>query len=202
MNQERSVAGDEHSAVIRDDLEALFGLDRETGRPCGDHCHHVCTVCGSTECRCGCASTCTDIPYVLSSDPVDDPLEMGIAPLVYELNRLKVFHPCWSCEGHDRVGDSFWKAPKVWFYCRSVVHLRLLSDSLAELHARDIIGVPWQVRLTFSRADDPDTMFSVEPIIDRANVPTLNALHADVSAIADCLHGLITGRARILYRHA
>ncbi len=202
MNQERSAAVNDHSAVIRDDLEELFGLDRKVGRPCGEHCHHICTECGSTNCRCGCARTCSDIPHVLSSDPIDDPLEVGIAPLVYELNRLKVFHPCWSCEGHDGAGNAVAQAPKVWFYCRSVVHLRLLSDSLAELNARDIVGVPWQVRLTFSRADDPDTMFSIEPFIDQSDSPTLEVLHADVGAIADRLHGLITGRARILYRHA
>jgi len=202
MKQARSAVSDDHTAIIREDLEALFGLDRETNRPCGTHCHRVCTVCGSTDCRCGCSRTCADIPHVLSGDPVEDPLEAGIAPLVYELNRLKVFHPCWSCEGHYGSGDRLWKAPKVWFYCRSVVHLRLLSDSLTELHARNIVGVPWQVRLTYSKADDPDTMFSLEPVVDWSDAPSLDALQADVGAIAEHLCGMVTGRARILYRHA
>ena len=38
---------------------------------------------------------------MLSSDPERYPIEPGIVPLVFALRGLRVFEPCWSCEGHD-----------------------------------------------------------------------------------------------------
>jgi len=58
------------------------------------------------------------------------PIESGIAPLVFELKRLGVFEPCWSCEGHNDPGGNLWKIPRVWFYCDSVV--QVLGKTLRE----------------------------------------------------------------------
>ena len=92
-----------------------------------------------------CSRHCPDIPRVLSSDPENHPLESRIAPLVYEIKRLEVFDPCWSCAGHDGADGALWKIPRVWFYCRSVVHLRVLADALKELHLDRRLSVPWRV---------------------------------------------------------
>ncbi len=50
---------------------------------------------------------------MLSSDPESHPLESRIAPLVYELKRLEVFDPCWSCAGHNGTDGALWKIPRV-----------------------------------------------------------------------------------------
>ncbi len=123
-------------------------------------------VCASDCPRAGpgrCSRQCPDLPRMLSSGPENHPLESRIAPLVYELKRLEVFDPCWSCEGHNGTDGALWKSPRVWFYLRSVVHLRVLADALKELHLDRRLSVQWRVVLTFSDGDNADTTFSLEP---------------------------------------
>ncbi len=169
-------------------------------RPCAPACQRVCPQCGSTECLCCCTRDCPEIPYALSSDPVDHPLEPGITALVFELKRLNVYYPCWSCEGHESPDRGLWRIPRVWFYCRSVVHVRLLSDGVKELFIRKITGARWQVVVTFSEVDNPDTMFSLEPVVRKGGSPRLSDLQNDAVAIAERLHSLVTGRATVLAR--
>jgi hypothetical protein len=146
-----------------------------------------------------CSRSCPDIPRILSSDPEKFPLETRIAPLVYELKRLGVFEPCWSCEGHDRPDGSFWKRPQVWFYAHSVVHLRVLADGIKELHLRKMLSVPWKIAVTFSDSDNAETTFSLRPRIDHSNV-TLASLQNDVDAIASALHAQVLAEALKLSR--
>ena len=47
-----------------------------------------------------CEATCPEAPKALTSDPVNYPIETGIVSLVFEMKRLGIFEPCWSCEGH------------------------------------------------------------------------------------------------------
>jgi hypothetical protein len=61
-----------------------------------------------------CSRHCPNIPQALSSDPENNPIEISIAPLVFEGNRLGVFDTCWSCEGHNGPDGKLWKMPKVW----------------------------------------------------------------------------------------
>ena len=135
----------------------------------------------------------------MSSDPVNHPLEGRIAPLVYELKRLEAFHPCWSCEGHNGPDGKLWKIPRVWFYCGSVVHLRVLADAVKELHLTETLSVPWRVVLTFSSEDNADTTFSLEPDLDHER-PLLPALQRDIDAIAEHLRELAFTEARKLSR--
>lgn len=135
----------------------------------------------------------------MSSDPVNHPLEGRIAPLVYELKRLEAFHPCWSCEGHDGPDGKLWKIPRVWFYCASVVHLRVLADAVKELHLTETLSVPWRVVLTFSDENNSDTTFSLEPDLDHER-PRLPALQRDIDVIADHLRESAFTEARKLSR--
>ncbi len=148
-----------------------------------------------------CSRHCPDIPRMLSSDPEKHPLESRIAPLVYELKRLEVFDPCWSCEGHNGTDGALWKIPRVWFYCRSVVHLRVLADALKELHLDRRLSVPWCVVLTFSDRDNADTTFSLEPD-PAAPRPPLAALQRDLDTIAGHLRDVVFDEARKLSRNA
>ena len=111
------------------------------GRVCRPECDAVCPSCSFTFCACCCSCDCAYIPAVLTSDP-NFPIETMIAPLAFELKRLGVFEPCWSCEGHNDHDDKLWKIPRVWFNCASVVHVRLLSDVLKELEIDELINGP------------------------------------------------------------
>ncbi len=123
------------------------------------------------------------------------PIEEGIAPLVYELNRFDMFKPCWSCEGHLGPKGDLWKVPRVWFYCSSVVHVRLLSDVLAQLQADRATHVPWRVRVTFSDVDNPDTTFSLRPDIFDDDECSLEKLQQDVRIISERLEPMIASAA-------
>jgi hypothetical protein len=148
-----------------------------------------------------CSRHCPDLPRMLSSDPENHPLESRIAPLVYELKRLEVFDPCWSCEGHNGTDGALWKIPRVWFYCRSVVHLRVLADALKELHLDRRLSVQWRVVLTFSDGDNADTTFSLEPSPVGPR-PPLAALQRDVDTIAQHLRDVVFDEALKLSRNA
>ncbi len=161
-------------------------------------------VCASDCPRAGpgrCSRHCPDLPRMLSSDPENHPLESRIAPLVYELKRLEVFDPCWSCEGHNGTDGALWKIPRVWFYCRSVVHLRVLADALKELHLDRRLSVQWRVVLTFSDGDNADTTFSLEPSPADPR-PPLAALQRDVDTIAEHLRDVVFDEALKLSRNA
>lgn len=148
-----------------------------------------------------CSRLCPDIPRIMSSDPENHPLESRIAPLAYELKRLEAFHPCWSCEGHNGSDGKLWKIPRVWFYCESVVQLRVLADAVKELHLAERLSVPWRVVLTFSDEDNADTTFSLEPSLDHKR-PLLHALQRDIDTIAEHLREVTFTEARKLSRLA
>jgi hypothetical protein len=118
----------------------------------------------------------------LSSEGERGPLEPLVAPLVFELKKLGVFHPCWSCEGHTDAASHVWKIPRIWFYADSVVHIRALADAIDRLfHARRLSS-RWHLVLTHSDAANPDTTFSLEP---EPAAATLGMLQADLRVMAD-----------------
>jgi hypothetical protein len=133
----------------------------------------------------------------LSSDPERYPLESRIAPLVFELKRLQVFQPCWSCEGHNRKDGTLWKVPRVWFYAESVVHVRVLADAIKELALDGELNGAWQVVTTYSDDDNAETTFSLEPGTAESG-PGLSELQQDLEVIARHLRPLVTARARKL----
>lgn len=133
----------------------------------------------------GCHRFCHAAPLRLSSDPLS-PVEPLITPLVFELKRLGVFHPCWSCEGHDAAGGQLMKLPRVWFYSNSVVHVRALAEALDRLFAEKRASARWRVVLTHSDPDNPDTTFSLEPDLS-GGVLGLSVLQADARALAEGL---------------
>lgn len=197
MKIERKKGDRRANAGVLADLEKASSAGVTEGRICSPECDAVCPSCSSTSCACCCSSDCAHIPVVLTSDP-NFPIETMIAPLAFELKRLGVFEPCWSCEGHNDHDDKLWKIPRVWFYCDSVVHVRLLSDVLKELEIDELINGPWQVRLTFTDEDNPATTFSLEPEIGPGPELSLKVLQEDVKAITQYLHPKFTRRAELL----
>jgi hypothetical protein len=193
MKIERRKDGCGRAARIREELGAILRVDPQAVPVCAPDCPNA----GPGRC----SRHCPDIPRVLSSDPDKHPIEGRIAPLVYELKRLGVFHPCWSCEGHNGPDGGLWKIPRLWFYCESVVHLRVLADALDELHLNQRLSAPWRVVLTFSDDDNADTTFSLEPSLEATPAP-LAALQRDIETIAEHLRDAVFDEARKLSRTA
>ncbi|MFQ5773971.1 MAG: hypothetical protein ACE5GS_05605 [Kiloniellaceae bacterium] len=167
---------------LRAELQEILRSGRSDGPVCGPGC-------ARPDSR-ACSRACPDIPRALSSDPDNHPLETRIAPLVFELKRLGVFEPCWSCAGHNGADGALWKVPRVWFYCRSVVHVRVLAESIQELHLHKKLNAPWHIVITFSEHDNADTTFSLEPRLEGRR-PNLTALQTDIEAIAEHLRDLV-----------
>jgi hypothetical protein len=183
--------------VAAEIAEAAY-LRGVSGRVCTLECTVKCSTCGSTACNCMCQTTCPEAPKALTSDPVNYPIEIGIVPLVFEMKRLGIFEPCWSCEGHLGPGGDLWKLPRVWFYCESPIHVRLLVDGLKDLQVAGNLSYGWQVAVTFSDPDNPETTYSLEPMVESEDPSLLPNLQADAHLIARSLEDLMTSQGRKL----
>jgi len=126
----------------------------------------------------------------MSSDPDKYPIEAGILPLVYAFNCLGACNPFWSCEGHIGPAGLVNRLPRVWFYARSVLYPRLITEYAAKLHVQKLTCHPWHVTVTHSDPTNLDTAFSLDPNISLEAEPTLASLRADIGAIAE---NLVTG---------
>lgn len=185
-------------------LEQLMAVMEESiteRRICGVHCQRPCPTHNSTTCGCGCGRTCPDIAAMLSSEGEKYPLEPAVAPLVLEMKRLQVFRPNWSCEGHNNPQGQLWKLPKVWFYCDSVLCVRILSETVHHMRVKGGLSATWGVLLAHSDIDNPETTFSLEPLLDpdAHGQPTLGQLQNDLRLLADGLFDQVLLRGCQLY---
>ena len=171
-------------------LEELARAAVREGPICAPHCARAAT--------CPCTRDCPRIPVTLSSDPQKYPIETNIAPLAFEIKRLGVFDPCWSCEGHNDSADKLRNAPAVWFYAHSVTHVRLLSESLSDIFYDNRLSRPWHVRLTFSDPDNVGTTFPLEP--RSADEKSLYALRRDIMHLSEDIGWRMEKRAEALRR--
>jgi hypothetical protein len=142
-------------------------------------------TCADYDPAIGCRWNCHAAAQRLTSDPAS-PLEPAIVPLVFELKRLGVFCPCWSCEGHDDAEGRLTKLPRVWFYAQSVVHVRVLAETIDGISAMRPLSAPWRVAVTYSDPDNPDTTFSLEPELGGEG-GELSRLQDDARRIAEGL---------------
>ena len=197
MKVERLAHGREAIQEVREDINRVF-TSQVQGRVCGAVCSKVCSKCGSISCQCECSRDCADAPGMLSSDPVNYPVEPGIAPLVYEMQRSGLYRPCWSCEGHARNDGGIWKLPQVWFYCDSVVHIRILADTLKALKFAKKIQSRWEVHIEFSEPGNPDTTFALRPNLEHGESYLLTNLQRDARAIAEALEPMMRGEGKNL----
>ncbi len=189
MKIERREEGRKPAVETRCEAEGILQVDGHRVPVCSSDCP------AASPGRC--TRRCPEIPRVMSTDPDRHPIEPRIAPLAFELKRLGVFHPCWSCEGHNNNQGHLWKVPRVWFYCASVVHVRILADAVRQLYSERELKAPWRVALTVSTQDNPDTAFSLEPDIDNLEIG-LAALQSDVETLAEQLYAMVAGEARRL----
>lgn len=131
----------------------------------------------------------------LSSEPESFPIEAHIVPLVFELKRLGVFTPCWSCEGHNDNAGKLRRAPAVWFYCDSVVQVRLLAQGIEQLGFQKELCTAWRVGISVAEPDNPDTLYQLEPVLQDFSQATLDHLRADVRVIAHHLSHFVLDAA-------
>ena len=199
MRIKRRDASTDRTRQIQADLAEAVSADGIDGRICGEKCSFICPHCGSTACQCACSSDCEEACRAISADP-GLPIEPAILPLVFEMKRLGLFTPCWSCEGHLDPGGELWKMPRVWFYCPSATHVRLLTDGLKDLELTGALRARWQVVVTFSDADNPETTFSLEPALSAGRTLELSALQSDVPVIARSLEAMMNGQAAKLQK--
>lgn len=194
----RPVCTPEHARHLAGEIAEAVERKGVDGRVCGSACALRCVDCGSKICRCMCSAHCSNAPKALSSDPLKHPIETGITPLVYQMKRLGIFEPCWSCEGHLGLDGLLWKAPSVWFYCNSTVNLGLLSAGIDRLSDGGKLTHHWRVVVTFSDNDNPETAFALEPILPTDREASLPELQQDIYQIAQSLEGLMVSEARTL----
>lgn len=186
---------------VMDELIGLMDVAVTNQKVCGSHCRIPCPSHHSITCGCGCSRSCPEIAEMLSSEGAAYPLERAVAPLVLELTRLRVFRPNWSCEGHNNPRGQLWKLPQVWFYCDSVLCVRLLAETVLNMKIKFGLAAHWGVTLSHSDADNPETTFSLEPILDPFAVgqPTLPQLHGDLAILAEHLYDQVLLRGCQLY---
>ena len=188
MQITRRAISTEQSEAIRRQLGLLSITADQAWPVCGPTCpSRVARICHPG---------CPDIPLALSDAPEEHPLEAKIAPLVYELRRLGGFRTCWSCEGHERFGGA-WQQPQIWFYAESQVHVRVLADAIGALDLKGALRARWEVVVTHSDPDNPDTTYVLRSKASQDPMP-LQALQADVVAITNSLIAICREQARSL----
>lgn len=170
-------------------LEEMANAAIQTGPVCASECARAGT--------CPCTRDCPHISETLSSDPQNFPIEKRVAPLAFEIKKLGVFTPCWSCEGHNDAEGVMRNAPAVWFYAHSVTHVRILGDAVADMLYDKRLSSPWQVRLTFSDPGNLSAAFSLEPVPGASN---LSALQRDLTHIAEDIDWRVSSRIKALKR--
>jgi hypothetical protein len=112
--------------LIRKDIELACEIGPIVDPVC-------CPGCEDHDATTDCSNSCEFAPLRLSSDPTF-PVEKLITPLVFELKKLGIFYPCWSCEGHNDKEGNLAKNPSIWFYSDSVVHVRALENSISKIY--------------------------------------------------------------------
>jgi hypothetical protein len=122
----------------------------------------------------------------MSTEPERYPVEPKITSLVFGFNSLRICPPFWSCEGHLDNQGQVNRLPQVWFYSRSLIYPRIITDLLSKLLAKRVIKNTWHVCVTFSGMS-LETAFSIEPDMKVISDPNLKELQADAQAISESL---------------
>lgn len=170
-------------ASIISELEILLKQpDMNELRPCRS-CDIKCESCNSTLCGCTCSANCADIPQAMSIDPERYPIEPGIAKLVFELNSLRLFQTCWSCEGHLSRNGAVNKLPRIWFYSPSPIYPQLIVQHISELSCAHKLNYKWGVQM-ISWNGELYCTYSLEPVMDFTTELDIALLHSDLQIIS------------------
>ncbi len=86
----------------------------------------------------------------------------------------------------------------VWFYCRSMLYLRILKDGLNHLKLIGKVNSQWEILVTFSDPENLDTTFSIQPSAPQSPAIQLSVLQDDAREIAGSFDEMISEGARTL----
>lgn len=109
---------------------------------------------------------------------------------------MRVFQPCWSCEGHETGTGALWKLPQIWFYVGAEIQARLMADALRTLLGNRAIASEWEVAITRSASDDPETTYCLKPVA--GETVKLDQLQRDLSILTEQLPETIRQQARTM----
>ncbi len=145
-----------------------------------------------------CSPKCPEAPKSLSVDPIQYPIERSVVALVFELNAIRLFETCWSCEGHIREGESqIWKIPQVCFYSQSSIYAKLLSTHLSKLFIQKKLKYNWLLCLSdISQSIHP--AYNIQPDLTNQFEPSLGLLQNDMRTIGNDLQRHLKAEARSL----
>lgn len=180
------------------ELETLLGQPnaREL-RPCPG-CKLPCESAQPVQCAVNCDADCVNAPQALSSEPEKHPIEQHVVKIVFELSALRLFQPCWSCEGHLNGQGEMWKLPQVSFYASSELYPKLLVNYLNRLKFQNQLCYPWHVIIVdYGQTWSPT--YQLEPTLNQINEEIkLDLLQQDLRQIANDLAEKIKQEARMM----
>ncbi len=181
----RSTSSEEQNSVL-DKVDKALHLQPQLENICRDEC----SFCDGSPCR----RDCGKAPAMLSSDGDDYPLDIKIAPLVFELKRMGFYTPCWSCQGHLGADGKLWKLPRVWFYTTSDIYVRMLNDAIQSFAFSRKLNAAWEIKLVAIADASFDTMYSLEPASENEEHQLIK-LQEDIGLLSENLFKLVTSRA-------
>lgn len=141
-----------------------------------------------------CSPRCPDAAGACSSDPQAYPVEAAVLPMVYELNALRVFQSCWSCEGHLDTQGRLWKRPQVSFYAASPACVMLLANHLQSLYRLRRLSHGWQIAFTDYGVSLLPT-YCIEPRVPDGESIHLGNLQRDLRTMSEGLGQALRMRA-------
>lgn len=164
------------------ELEALLrAVEQPLEQPC-PNCAQPDMV-GQPE---SCHWQCSGAAEGLSSEPATHPIEPHVIEITFELSKLGLFQPCWSCEGHlDQLGNIY-RLPQINFYCAKPVYAALLNEHVALLHHSDRLHTRWHVGLG-NLGQVLGVVYALEPVAEECPSVPLEALHEDLHTIGNRL---------------
>lgn len=166
-------------------------------RPCPS-CKLPCESVQPAQCAVNCDASCENAPQALSSEPEMHPIEQQVVAIVFELSTLRLFQPCWSCEGHLNGQGEMWKLPQVSFYAASDLYPKLLVNYLNRLKYQKQLYYPWHVIMVdYGQTWSPT--YQLEASLNQITEEIkLDLLQQDLRQIADGLAEKIKQEARLM----
>ena len=104
----------------------------------------------------------------------------------------------WTCSSREpRTSSAISVNEKV----QTTIYLRLLRDGLSQLKLAGRLTSPWEVVVTYSDPDNPDTTFSVQPSRGQDREIPLDSLRTDAGEVARSLDSIMREGALTMRRH-
>lgn len=145
-----------------------------------------------------CHWQCDDAPHALSTEPEKHPIEPHVLQVTFELSKLGLFQPCWSCEGHVDTSGKPYRQPQVVFYCANPVYALMLHEHIDLLHHGHHLHSRWHIGLT-SLGQKMGVTYVLEPSVQAGSEVSLTELQEDLQVIGNKLaqHLRIISEARL-----